>query len=121
MTPNERIKRMQRIQRVEDMADALLTTHIRFVGFQGNPRQTTRPISFDEQALGRIVGPRWVRHRRAELKTYTMDGLPTRESYPGIVVMPGMGRRHPSARRTASSRPGTRLRCGPAWRAWLPH
>src|SRR5215213_11577797 len=41
------------------------------------------------EALGRIVGPRWVRHRRGELKTYTMDGLPTRESYPGIVVMPG--------------------------------
>ena len=40
-------------------------------------------------ALGRIVGPRWVRHRRAELATYTMDGLPTRESYPGLVVMPG--------------------------------
>ena len=41
------------------------------------------------KALERIVGPRWVRHRRAELKTYTMDGLPTRESYPGLVVMPG--------------------------------
>ena len=40
-------------------------------------------------ALARIVGPRWVRHRRAELATYTMDGLPTRESYPGVVVMPG--------------------------------
>ena len=40
-------------------------------------------------ALGRIVGPRWVRHRRAELATYRMDGLPTRESYPGVVVMPG--------------------------------
>ncbi|HEU4523690.1 MAG TPA: FAD-linked oxidase C-terminal domain-containing protein [Gemmatimonadales bacterium] len=40
-------------------------------------------------ALGRIVGPRWVRHRRAELATYTMDGLPTRESYPGVVVLPG--------------------------------
>jgi len=39
-------------------------------------------------ALGRIVGPQWVRHRKAELKTYTMDGLPTRESYPGMVVMP---------------------------------
>jgi len=38
--------------------------------------------------LGRIVGPRWLRHRRAELKTYAMDGLPTRESYPGVVVMP---------------------------------
>jgi glycolate oxidase subunit GlcD len=29
-----------------------------------------------------------VRHRRAELATYAMDGLPTHESYPGIVVMP---------------------------------
>ena len=41
------------------------------------------------EALGRIVGPKWLRHRRAELRTYTMDGLPTRESYPGVVVMPG--------------------------------
>ena len=40
------------------------------------------------EALARIVGPKWVRHRRAELATYTMDGLPTRESYPGLVVMP---------------------------------
>jgi glycolate oxidase subunit GlcD len=39
-------------------------------------------------ALGHIVGPQWVRHRRAELATYTMDGLPTRESFPGVVVMP---------------------------------
>jgi len=44
------------------------------------------PDLLDE--LGRIVGPRWVRHRRAELKTYAMDGLPTRESFPGVVVMP---------------------------------
>jgi glycolate oxidase subunit GlcD len=40
-------------------------------------------------ALGRIVGPRWVRHRRAELQTFSMDGLPTRESPPGAVVLPG--------------------------------
>ena len=38
--------------------------------------------------LGAIVGTRWVRHRRAELATYTMDGLPTHESYPGVVVLP---------------------------------
>ncbi|HET9727584.1 MAG TPA: FAD-linked oxidase C-terminal domain-containing protein [Gemmatimonadales bacterium] len=44
------------------------------------------PDLLDE--LGRIVGPHWVRHRRAELKTYAMDGLPTRESFPGVVVMP---------------------------------
>jgi glycolate oxidase subunit GlcD len=40
-------------------------------------------------ALSRIVGERWVRHRRAELATYAMDGLPTHESLPGVVVMPG--------------------------------
>jgi glycolate oxidase subunit GlcD len=40
-------------------------------------------------ALSRIVGRQWVRHRRAELVTYAMDGLPTHESIPGMVVMPG--------------------------------
>lgn len=40
-------------------------------------------------ALARIVGREWVRHRRAELLTYAMDGLPTHESVPGVVVMPG--------------------------------
>ena len=38
--------------------------------------------------LSRIVGRQWVRHRRAELATYAMDGLPTHESTPGVVVMP---------------------------------
>jgi glycolate oxidase subunit GlcD len=38
--------------------------------------------------LARIVGRQWVRHRRAELATYAMDGLPTHESVPGVVVMP---------------------------------
>jgi glycolate oxidase subunit GlcD len=41
------------------------------------------------EELRRIVGPRWVRDRKAELATYRMDGLPTHESEPGIVVMPG--------------------------------
>src|SRR5687768_2274545 len=39
--------------------------------------------------LAAVVGPARVRHRRAELATYAMDGLPTRESLPGAVVMPG--------------------------------
>jgi glycolate oxidase subunit GlcD len=43
-------------------------------------------------ALGKIAGPEWVRHRRAELATYAMDGLPTHESLPGVVVMPGSPR-----------------------------
>ena len=41
------------------------------------------------EALARIVGSQWVRHRPAELATYAMDGLPTHESVPGVVVMPG--------------------------------
>lgn len=40
-------------------------------------------------ALSRIAGRQWVRHRRAELTTYAMDGLPTHESLPGVVVIPG--------------------------------
>jgi glycolate oxidase subunit GlcD len=41
------------------------------------------------EALQRIVGPRWVRYRPAELATYAADGLPTHESLPGTVVLPG--------------------------------
>ncbi len=40
-------------------------------------------------SLARIVGPRWVRTRRAELATFQADGLPTHESMPGLVVLPG--------------------------------
>ncbi|MEO8200687.1 MAG: FAD-linked oxidase C-terminal domain-containing protein [Gemmatimonadota bacterium] len=36
-----------------------------------------------------IVGPRWVKGRVAELATYRSDGLPTHESTPGVVVLPG--------------------------------
>ncbi len=37
-------------------ADGLLVSHIRYQGFQGNIRATTRPISFDSQALSLILG-----------------------------------------------------------------
>ena len=40
-------------------------------------------------ALAAIVGPGWVRHRPAELATFAADGLPTHESRPGLVVLPG--------------------------------
>ncbi len=40
------------------------------------------------QSLSGIVGPRWVRTRRAELATFRADGLPTHESTPGLVVLP---------------------------------
>ena len=36
-------------------ADGLLVSHIRFQGLQGNIRATTRPVSFDQSALGEIL------------------------------------------------------------------
>ncbi len=36
-------------------ADGLLVSHIRYQGFQGNIRTTTRPVSFDPQALASIL------------------------------------------------------------------
>ena len=38
-----------------EKVDALLTSHIRYQGLQGNIRSTTRPISFDQQALGLLM------------------------------------------------------------------
>lgn len=35
--------------------EGLLVSHIRYQGFQGNIRATTRPISFDQQALSQIM------------------------------------------------------------------
>ncbi len=39
----------------DETVDGLLVSHIRYQGFQGNIRATTRPISFDPQALGQIL------------------------------------------------------------------
>jgi glycolate oxidase subunit GlcD len=39
--------------------------------------------------LGAIVGARWVRHRKAELRTFEGDGLPTHAATPRLVVLPG--------------------------------
>ncbi len=39
----------------ETSVDGLLASHIRYQGFQGNVRATTRPISFDQQALSQIL------------------------------------------------------------------
>ncbi len=42
-----------------------------------------------ESELSAIVGTRWVRVRRSELAAFRGDGLPTHESTPGLVVLPG--------------------------------
>ena len=39
----------------QSMTDALLVSHIRYQGFQGNIRATTRPVSFDPQAFSQLV------------------------------------------------------------------
>jgi len=40
----------------EATVDALLASHIRFQGFQGNIRATTRPVTFDAQAFKQLMG-----------------------------------------------------------------
>ena len=39
----------------EDIADGLLASHIRYQGFQGNIRDTTRPVSLDPQAHAQLM------------------------------------------------------------------
>jgi len=39
----------------DHVADALMVSHIRYQGFQGNIRATTRPVSFDATALAQLT------------------------------------------------------------------
>ncbi len=39
----------------DHVTDALLVSHIRYQGFQGNIRATTRPVSFDSTALAQLT------------------------------------------------------------------
>lgn len=57
-------------------ADGLLVSHIRYQGFQGNIRATTRPISFDSQALSQILA-------LPEFETWYANG--------GLVVSDNLG------------------------------
>lgn len=41
---------------VQEQTDGLLISHIRYQGFQGNIRATTRPVSFDATALDQLLG-----------------------------------------------------------------
>ena len=50
----------------DSTVDGLLVSHIRYQGFQGNIRSTTRPVSFDSQALSQILSlPEFVNWRGA--------------------------------------------------------
>ncbi|NMB89163.1 MAG: hypothetical protein GYA17_12460 [Chloroflexi bacterium] len=62
----------------EAQTDGLLVSHIRYQGFQGNIRATTRPISFDAAAFEQIMG-------LAPLSTWRQNG--------GVVVSDDLGSR----------------------------
>lgn len=60
----------------ESTTDGLLASHIRYQGFQGNIRATTRPISFDAAALDQILS-------LAPFETWRVGG--------GLVVCDNLG------------------------------
>jgi len=59
-------------------ADALLTSHIRYQGFQGNIRATTKPVSFDTQAFSQLMN-------LTPFSTWRQDG--------GIMISDDLGSR----------------------------
>lgn len=83
-------KSLQQLQQVElspffsvttssqlaELADGLLVSHIRYQGFQGNIRATTRPVSLDTAALSQIM-------ELSEFATWRRNG--------GLVVSDALG------------------------------
>ncbi|MEM7332682.1 MAG: glycoside hydrolase family 3 N-terminal domain-containing protein [Chloroflexota bacterium] len=57
------------------IADALLTTHIRYQGFQGNIRATTNPVSFDQQALSTLLAQEDIANWRTAGGVLVSDSL----------------------------------------------
>ncbi len=62
--------------RPEAVADGLLTTHIRYQGFQGNIRATTNPVSLDPLALSALM-------ELGELSSWRSEG--------GLIVSDALG------------------------------
>lgn len=62
----------------ESAADALLASHIRYQGFQGNIRASTRPVSFDAQAFSVLLN-------LPQLATWRQQG--------GVVISDNLGSR----------------------------
>jgi beta-N-acetylhexosaminidase len=61
-----------------ERVDALLTSHIRYQGLQGNIRSTTRPIGFDQQALNLLM-------QQPAFSTWREDG--------GVMISDDLGSR----------------------------
>ncbi|HEY4717515.1 MAG TPA: glycoside hydrolase family 3 N-terminal domain-containing protein [Anaerolineales bacterium] len=62
----------------EATADGMLLAHIRYQGFQGNIRATTRPISFDFQAFSQLMALPQFAEWRADGGVIVSDNLGTR-------------------------------------------
>jgi beta-N-acetylhexosaminidase len=59
-------------------ADGLLVSHIRFQGFQGNIRATTRPVSLDPQAFAQLMNVEPLDNWRSEGGVTVSDSLGSR-------------------------------------------
>lgn len=62
----------------ESSVDALLTSHIRYQGLQGNIRSTTRPISLDPQAFQLLMGLEPFKNWRQQGGVIISDNLGSR-------------------------------------------
>ena len=67
-----------------DRADGLLVSHIRYQGFQGNIRATTKPVSFDQQALTQILA---LPENSGGFREFWLPGI--RRTFPGKDRSPG--------------------------------
>ncbi|MFQ6058699.1 MAG: glycoside hydrolase family 3 N-terminal domain-containing protein [Anaerolineae bacterium] len=64
------------------VTDALMSSHIRYRGFQGNIRQLTRPISFDAQGLRALMElPEFVAWREKGVMVSDSLGVPAVRKY----------------------------------------
>jgi beta-N-acetylhexosaminidase len=68
----------------DQLADGLLVSHIRYQGFQGNIRATTRPVSLDEAALSAVISlPEFAtwRGNRGLIVSDALGGVAVRNFY----------------------------------------
>jgi beta-N-acetylhexosaminidase len=73
------------------VTDALMSSHIRYRGFQGDIRQFTVPISFDPQSMGEILSlPELASWRRTGVMVSDSLGVPAVRKYfdPSLTTFP---------------------------------
>jgi beta-N-acetylhexosaminidase len=66
------------LNELDHVTDALLVSHIRFQGFQGNIRATTRPVSFDATALSQLTSLPEISEWREQGGLFISDDLGSR-------------------------------------------